>query len=168
VRGKRWIIWAVAVGGVVLLTVVLTWLWWPSPKAPAPRARQYTQFVVCLLTGEQGIAGTEAAPVWAGMEDASLASLAKVQYLPVTGPATEANAEPYLTGLVQRQCDMILAVGTAEVAAVRAVAHKYPDVVFAVVGAGGDGNVHALNGADAPSIRSTVAAFVIAAAKGAH
>ena len=51
-----------------------------SGSAP-PRARQYLAFNACLLTGSRGLAGPQAAQAWAGMQDASLATRAKVEYL---------------------------------------------------------------------------------------
>jgi basic membrane lipoprotein Med (substrate-binding protein (PBP1-ABC) superfamily) len=121
------------VGGVtvVVLAGLLTWALWPSN--PAPRARQYLAFNACLLTDEHGITGAQAAPVWAGMQDASLRTHAKVEYLPVYGAASEANALPYLAGLIQRRCDVIVGVGAAEVAAVDAYAPSHPKIHFVVV-----------------------------------
>src|SRR5947207_16029154 len=92
--------------------------WWLSSRnAEPPRARQYLAFTACLLTGADGIAGADAAPVWAGMQDASAQTRAKVEYLSVSEPATKENAEPFLASLVSRQCDVVLVVGSAQVAA---------------------------------------------------
>jgi hypothetical protein len=55
--------------------------------------------------------GAAAAPVWAGMQDASLATHAKVQYLQVTGEATVGNALPYLATLVQRRYAVVFGAG---------------------------------------------------------
>jgi hypothetical protein len=139
---RRWWFWAVAAGVVVAGLIV--WLVWPSPPEP-PRARPYLEYTGCLLTDQQGIAGAAARPAWAGLQDASLATHAKVQYLPVMGEQTEGNALPYLASLVQRRCAVIVAVGPAPVQAVKAVAGKYPAVRFVVVGDTASGaNVTAL------------------------
>jgi hypothetical protein len=72
--------------------------------------------------------------VWAGLEQASLATHAKVQYLPVMSGSTEAAAEIELSTLMQRHCRVVLATGAAEVAAVDAQASHYPSVRFGVAG----------------------------------
>jgi len=121
-------------GAVVVVIAAGVWALWPARKAPEPlRARPYLEFTACLLTDDQGIAGTADRPVWAGLEDASTSSGAKVQYLAVMGPQTDANARPFLESLIQRHCDLIFAIDSAPVAAVRAVASGQPDVRFYVV-----------------------------------
>lgn len=136
-------------------------------SGPAPRARQYLAFTACLLTDGRGVAGAPAASAWAGMQDASLATHAKVQYLPVTAGSTEGAAAPVLASLVARQCKVV-AAGPPQVAAVMAEARHYPSVRFAVVGgpaagAGqrlvGHSNVTVVTGA----VRSTVAGLVTSA-----
>ena len=155
---RRWWVWAVA--AAVVLVAVLTWALWPSGE-PAPRARPYLEYTACLLTDGQGVAGQPAAQVWAGMQDASLATHAKVQYLPVIGEETVANAAPYLASLVQRQCRVVVAVGSAQVAAVVADAVKYPGVRFAVVGGGvSGGNVTSVSATPADGVRARVSALV--------
>jgi hypothetical protein len=132
---RRWWVWGAAV--LVVLAGVLAWVLWPS-GAPVPRARPYLAFTACLLTDGQGVTGPRAAPVWAGMQDASLSTHAKVQFLQVTGEGTVANAQPYVASLVQRKCAVVVAVGTAQVGAVLADAPKYPGVRFVVLGPAGD------------------------------
>jgi basic membrane lipoprotein Med (substrate-binding protein (PBP1-ABC) superfamily) len=70
------------------------------------------------------------------MEDASLRTHAKVSYLAVTSPATSANALTFLGSLLVRRCDVVVATGSPEQAAVRAEAAKYPGVRFVLAGAG--------------------------------
>ncbi|MEV6547816.1 BMP family ABC transporter substrate-binding protein [Streptomyces sp. NPDC051597] len=106
-----------------------------KPGPPDPRARQYRNVDACLLTGEKGVTeGTEGAPVWAGMQDASKSTHARVNFVPVTGEQTQANATPFVNSLVQRSCDVIVAVGRAPVAAAEAAAKTQPKVRFVVVG----------------------------------
>jgi basic membrane lipoprotein Med (substrate-binding protein (PBP1-ABC) superfamily) len=119
--------------GLLVAAAVLTWILWPSPRPEQPRARQYLEFTACLLTDDQGIVGTTGKPVWAAMQDASLATLAKVQYLAVAGPQTESNAVPFANGLAQRHCDLVFAAGAAPVAAVRVAAQSFPSQRFFVV-----------------------------------
>jgi basic membrane lipoprotein Med (substrate-binding protein (PBP1-ABC) superfamily) len=130
-RPRTVALWAVA---VVVIFAGGLWFWWPAPAPPPPRARPYLDFTACLLTDDQGIAGPSA-PVWAGLQDASLATRAKVQYLAVPGPQTESNALPFANSLAQRQCDLIFAAGVAPVAAARAVAPGYPAIHFYLVAA---------------------------------
>lgn len=131
----RWPFAAVAlivVGGAVWVAILAT----RSPAPPPPRARQYLEFTACLLTDERGITGPEAAPVWAGMQEASLTTRAKVQYLAVAGPQTVDNAVPYLNSLAQRRCDLVLAAGAVPTGAVGKAAAQFPRTRFVVVGPG--------------------------------
>jgi len=161
-RQRRWFLTVAAVlaaGGVVAGC--------GSSGGPAsdPRVRTYTNFRACLLTGAQGISAPEAAPAWAGMQSASLATHAKVSYLAASGPQTEANVTAYVGSLVVQQCDVIIAAGAAEQAAVIAEAGRFRSVRFAVVGtsagpvAGGAANV-ALIAGDPAAVQSGVASLV--------
>lgn len=143
------------------------WLLWPSsPAIPgADRVRQYSNARACLLTGAAGLTSSQAAAAWSGMEEASLATRAMVSYQTATGPATGAAALPYLTGLVQVRCQVIVAVGAGPAAAVADAAERFPAVRFVVVG----GRAGRRNVASAPSappsaereaIRAEVAAGV--------
>ncbi len=136
-----------------------------AQPASTPRARAYTNYRACLLTGVRGTADTVAARAWAGMQSASLATHAKVSYLAVSGPQTEANATTYLGSLVVQQCDVIIAAGAAEQAAVIADAGQFRTVRFAVLStsagpvAGAAANV-AVVGGDPASVQSGVAGLV--------
>lgn len=122
----------VAVAGLAVgLTMAFTG---GNSSAPPARARSYSDFQACLLTGERGLADPAAAPLWAGMKQASAAAHARVSYLAVRGPQTSANAIPFLGSLLVRHCGVVLAAGQAERDAVMARAPEYPSVRFAVVG----------------------------------
>jgi hypothetical protein len=84
-----------------------------------------------------------------------------VSYLSVIGQQTQANASPYLAGLVARKCRLILAVDAAPVAAIDADAARYPAVHFIVVGGSSTApNVRPLpTGGD---VRGTVRSTVVA------
>ena len=152
---RRW--WPAAVGVLIVVGALLLWWLWPSPAAPAPRARQYLPYSACLLTDATGISSPEAAPVWAGMQDASLATHIKVTYLSVVGPATEANAAPYLAGLVQKQCQVIVVVGAAQTAAAGASAANFPKIRFVVVGGSATApNVTAVAASSAATTRADI------------
>lgn len=131
-RRQSW--WA---AGALLAVVAgaLTWALWPEPE-PEPRARQYREATACLLTDDRGVTGPEAAAVWAGMQDASLKTRAKVQFLEVDGAQTIDNARTFLGSLVQSRCDLVLAVGEAPVGAVRENAARFPSARFVTVGSG--------------------------------
>jgi hypothetical protein len=120
-----------AVVGIAMTGLVLWAL--TTTHNPANRARQYLTFKACLLTDSQGITGKQAAQVWAGMEQASLRTRARIQYLPAFGPATVANTRPYLNSLIQRRCNIIIAVGDIPVATVTAEASRRPTTHFVVI-----------------------------------
>jgi basic membrane lipoprotein Med (substrate-binding protein (PBP1-ABC) superfamily) len=161
---RRWVIAAVAVAGAVVVAAVAVEVWpQDGPKLPPTRARAYKDFDACLLTGADGIkAGSAAVPVWKGLQDASQKTGIRVTYLEVTGEQSEGNALPFLNSLVQQQCDVVLAVGAPQVAAVEGVAKKYPKVRFVVV----DGKAVAGNVTDAAS-GDGLAEAVAGAAEGA-
>ncbi len=68
------------------------------------------------------------------MEQASAATTARVSYLAVTGPATEAEAVPFAGSLLVRGCKVIVAAGAPERAAALADAGQYASVRFVVTG----------------------------------
>jgi hypothetical protein len=123
-RVRLWIILtalvAVAVGiAVPLLTVYR-----------APQARQYLNVSACLLTDPSGVVpGTPAAPVWAAMQSASLATRVMVSYLPDTGPS---DVSPMLSTLAQRNCGLIITTPAAAGRAVSA-ARAYPRQQFLII-----------------------------------
>ncbi|WP_086824919.1 BMP family ABC transporter substrate-binding protein [Streptomyces sp. NRRL B-24572] len=109
-----------------------------SGTPPDTRARAYKDYDACLLTDDKGIVtGAPAAPVWEGMQAASLDERIRVTFVPVTGEQSVANARPFLNGLVQRDCEIVVASGAPQVKAAEAAAAKNPDVRFVTVGEGG-------------------------------
>ncbi|MFF3143559.1 hypothetical protein ACFVRU_17945 [Streptomyces sp. NPDC057927] len=115
-------------------------------QVPDTRARPYKDVDACLLTGKDGItAGTTAAEVWQGMQDASLKTHARVSYVPVTGDQSAANARPYLNGLLQRSCDVVVATGKPEVTAATQTAPQYQKVDFVLVADAGADSTSAKN-----------------------
>jgi hypothetical protein len=102
------------------------------------------------------------------MQDASLATHARVQYMAVVGESTVGNALPYLNSLLQRRCSVVVAVGGAPAAAVGVDAARYPAVRFvAVGGAATGGNVVALNGLSDPQLRDRIRTIVVDAVRSA-
>ncbi|HEY6313548.1 MAG TPA: hypothetical protein VIY52_22470 [Streptosporangiaceae bacterium] len=131
---------------------VAAWVWWPRPAA-APAARHYLDVSACLLTDPSGIApGTPAAPVWAAMQPASLASHVMVSYLPDTGPS---DVGAMLNTLIERRCGVIIATGKSA-AGVIAAGKANPHQSFLLVAApgaataAGTPNTVIVSAADAP------------------
>ncbi|MEU1491336.1 BMP family ABC transporter substrate-binding protein [Streptomyces sp. NPDC005776] len=141
-RGRRG---ASTAGGALLVVcaLVAVWVFGGDDEAASPpdaRARQYQDVDACLLTGEDGIeAGTPAAAVWQGMEAFSGDTRVRVTHVPVMGEQSAANALPHLNGLIQRDCEVVLASGRAQTEAVRKAAAGHPGVRFVVVGSEGEG-----------------------------
>ncbi|WP_191842554.1 BMP family ABC transporter substrate-binding protein [Catellatospora chokoriensis] len=126
----RWC--ALGVGAAVLVAGV-TWALWP--EAEGPNSRQYRDVVACMLTDDKGLNSPDAALVWSGMQEASVQTLVRVQYLTVDGEQTVENARGYLNSQVQSRCTMVFAVGEAPRAAVRDNASAHADVRFVVFAA---------------------------------
>jgi basic membrane lipoprotein Med (substrate-binding protein (PBP1-ABC) superfamily) len=121
---------------VVVVLVVLAVLL-PQDE-PERRERVYGAATACLLTDAQGVAGAKAAPVWAGMQQASSKSGVKVQWLEVVGEQTPANGVTFLGSLAQGKCDLVLAAGDVPVNSVVQGAAKFPKTRFLVVGPAAD------------------------------
>ncbi|MBT8224647.1 MAG: hypothetical protein HKP61_02980, partial [Dactylosporangium sp.] len=125
-----------SVAAVALIAGLITWAVWPEPApAPKPRERAYKATTACLLTDDRGIVGDPARAAWAGMQEASLATRIKVQYLAITGPQTEANGLSYYNSLGLRKCTVIIAAGPVPVATAMAGAARFPDIEHVTVGA---------------------------------
>jgi hypothetical protein len=166
---KTWIAghrrWTAAIGAVVVAAGVTVAVVTGSDSGhhqsqtlPPTRARTYTQQQACLLTGERGLADPAAAPVWAGMRDASADTHAKVMYLAMAGEQTAAAAGPYLATLASRQCTVVLTVGPAPDGAVPAAGPKFPGTRFVAVGGkSGGSNVTVVPEGSAASTRDAVA-----------
>jgi hypothetical protein len=131
---RRRVVTGAVVSACVLAAILLIVLLPASGPAPGTRARQYLSFSACLLTDAHGLAGPQAAQAWAGMEAASQATRARVEYLPVLAARTPAGALPYLASLVQRRCGVVVAVGAAQVSAVAADARRFATIRYVVVG----------------------------------
>ena len=107
----------VVAGAVVAAAALIGFLLWPAnPGAvrvqpPVVRARTYSSYTACLLTGPKGLTDPTAAPVWAGLREASAATSAQISYLTMLGADTTANAEIYINTLALRGCSAILAAG---------------------------------------------------------
>ena len=153
-------VWTVTGVAGVLVAAALAWIFWPSPVEP--RARQYRDVTACLLTDRQGVTGTNAAAVWAGMQAASLRTHGQVRYLAVTGDQTVGNAQTFVGTLLAGRCSVIVAAPGIADGAVRAVALQHPEQRFLVVG--GDAptlsNMSRVEGSSASDITSRVSAAV--------
>lgn len=130
---------ALAVVLAVIVTGIVLSRHDSRPPVPATQARHYTDIEACLLTDRQGIDGSPAATVWRGMQDASLRTHTRVSYSSVTGEQSTANARPFLDAMLQRSCEVVLAVGGVEVKAVQETTARHPNVGFVLVGSGSGG-----------------------------
>ncbi|MEU6194556.1 hypothetical protein [Streptomyces sp. NPDC047061] len=163
---------ALAAGGVaVVAAVVVTVVLVSSgddgrPPIPDTRARHYTDVDACLLTGEKGISGGTAAAVWQGMQDASLKTHARVSYAQVLGEQSTGNARPFLNSLLQRSCDVVLAVGRPEVTAAAQTAPTHKSVCFVLVGGGGTAASNVADVSAGDGVRADVAGAVERAVAG--
>ncbi|MFF0277923.1 MULTISPECIES: type 1 periplasmic-binding domain-containing protein [unclassified Streptomyces] len=132
--------WALASVLVLVVGLVGAWLFAGSDRPGTPpdtRARAYQDYDACLLTDEQGIVtGAPAAPVWEGMQAASLDKRIRVTFVPVMGGKSVENARPFLNGLVQRDCEIVVASGAPQVTAAEEAVEKNPKVRFVTVGTG--------------------------------
>jgi hypothetical protein len=120
----------------MLVAGLVTWLLWPSrPAGQQPaRERHYRSTTVCLLTDDKGVEGDIAKAVWAGMQEGSVATLTKVQYLPITGPQTAANGVTYFNTLGLQHCTVVVAAGAVPVAAMEEGCAQFPDIKYVAVG----------------------------------
>ncbi|MFD6023316.1 type 1 periplasmic-binding domain-containing protein [Streptomyces griseoluteus] len=128
--------WLAAVAVVLVAAVAGVWVHLAGRQdgPPDTRARQYKEFDACLLTGDKGIAqGTDAASAWQGMQRASLQTRARINYVPVTGAQSVANAQPFLNSLMQRHCGVLIAVGAPQTRVAREAAADHAEVRFVLV-----------------------------------
>jgi hypothetical protein len=136
--GAQWRRHRLLVGGllVAVAATIVTWsLWPPKPPDDAPaRERHYTANTACLLTDDKGIAAEPAHAAWAGMQEASLKTLIKVQYLAITGPQNAANGLSYFNTLGTQNCAVIIAAGPAPVAAMVEGHARFPRIKHVAIG----------------------------------
>jgi basic membrane lipoprotein Med (substrate-binding protein (PBP1-ABC) superfamily) len=156
VAGHRW--WLAGVAVFMLIVGLSVWIFWPGggPKKEPARARQYLEVTACLLTDEHGIAADPAKTMWGGMQSASLATRAKVEYLAVVGQQTPDNAVPFANSLAQGRCAVVFAAGPVQEKAVRQVSSSFPEVRFYVSQGDGAGNIGVLDGSSAQSLSAGV------------
>jgi hypothetical protein len=125
---RLWVALVAVIGAAVGIT---GWLLWPRSAAPpVAHARQYLDVSACLLTGPAGVEPqSQAAPVWASMQSASLATHVMVSYLPASG---QAAVPSLLNTMVQRRCAVIITSGVSS-AQVAVAAKANPDQRFVLV-----------------------------------
>ncbi|WP_436522985.1 hypothetical protein [Actinoplanes sp. HUAS TT8] len=131
--------WLGGAAAVLVAAGLTTWALWPGEERPDPRSRVYTEASACLLTPAQGTTDASAAPVWAGMQQASTETRGKVSFLEVDGPQTAQNASSFLATLVNGGCDVVLAAGPAPAGAVAQWAGQFPRTNFIAVTTVDDG-----------------------------
>ncbi|ASW53377.1 BMP family ABC transporter substrate-binding protein [Plantactinospora sp. KBS50] len=156
-RSGRWTL--AGVGAVAL--ALLVWAVLPETAATPPRARQYVDFTGCLLTDEHGITGPDAAPMWAGLQDASAETHVRVQFLEIVGEQTADNAATFASSLAQSHCDLIFAAGPVATSGVRQSASAFPRVRFYLVGAATrpGSNISTVDGPSREAVRDAVVGY---------
>jgi hypothetical protein len=157
------------VGGSVTLGLVIaavvTWIAWPDQKPPPPRERQYKATTACLLTDDHDLNGDLAKAAWAGMQEASVASLIKVQHLAITGPQTAANGLTYYNTLGVQHCTVIIAAGDVPVAAMTRGIGSFPQIKNVAVGGEPHGKeITTIDSTSADAVRTGAKAIVAASA----
>ena len=164
---KDWLVrrrWFVAAGGLFVVAVVVIVLVWPSSQGngayrPPTRARVYKSTTVCLLTGPQGVAGKDAASVWAGVQNAAGAANDQSEYLAAAVPTeTVGSVTPFVNTLVNQHCDLIVATGSVEDSAVESIAANEPTVRFLLIsGTSSSANVKIVSDSSASTVSAAVA-----------
>jgi hypothetical protein len=150
---------------VVVLAGLITWLAWRDDDIAPPRERQYKATTACLLTDDKDLNGDLAKAAWAGMQDASTATLIKVQHLAISGPQTVPNGLTYFNSLGAQQCTVIVAAGDVPVAAMAQGYVNFPSTKHVAVGGNVQGKAITVVDASTPgAIRGGVRAIVAAAA----
>ena len=155
-----------AAAGSLLLLLGTTWLLWPDDAPPPPpRERQYKATTACLLTDDQGLNGDTAKAVWAGMQEASVETLVKVQHLAITGPQTPANGVTYYNTLGVQKCSIIIAADPIPVAAMIDGLPSFPNIRHFAVNGDTKGNAVTVVDATSPqTIKAGARAAVSSAA----
>jgi ABC-type branched-subunit amino acid transport system substrate-binding protein len=104
------------------------------------------------------------------MGDAAKRTRALTSYLAVSGPATTSSAAPFLGSLLAKGCDVVVAAGAPQEAAVLAEAAKFRRVRFLLAGPGPAGPAAGANVAvvrvAGSGLRAAVAAAVEADTSG--
>jgi basic membrane lipoprotein Med (substrate-binding protein (PBP1-ABC) superfamily) len=140
------------------------WALWPDP----PRQREYVDATACLLTDEKGITTEPARAVWATLQQASVTTLVRAQYLQVNGPQTADNAAAHLASLTSGRCGLVAAVGRPQIKAVTDNAAQHPDIRFITVGGGSPaGNIQVFDVASPDDLQKAVTDHLEALAKAA-
>jgi hypothetical protein len=132
INSRGWL-WLAAVACAVAAAALAGWALRPRPAA-VPQARQYLDVSACLLTDPRGVVpGSAGAPVWASMEQTSLATHVMVSYLPAMMPA---NVPVLLNTLAQRRCGVIITSGAAPAQVAKAAQANPGQRFLAVTSAG--------------------------------
>jgi hypothetical protein len=154
-----------AIGASALAIVITIWLAWPDGQATHPRQRQYKATTACLLTDNEDLSGALAKASWAGIQEASEATLIKVQHLAISGPQTPENGLTFYNSLGVQRCTVIVAAGAVPVAAMTSGYRKFPGSKHAVVGGNAaEESITAVDTSSPETIRSGVKAAVSTAA----
>ena len=86
-----------------------------------------------MLTGPGGISRDPAAAAWASLQPVAAQAKVRLSYLAVAGEDSVPRATSFIAVQARQGCDIIVAVGESEVAAVTTSMTAYPHIQFVVV-----------------------------------
>ncbi len=139
-------------GGIAVLAAivaVVAWFAWPAPQAQ-PRAREFRDYDMCLLTDSAGVSQSPASEAWRALQQISETTAVRASYVQVSGEQTPQRAAQFVTTLVQQRCAIIVSAGENQVKAAAVEAPKHPQITF--IEAGSTVDVEALKARILPLI----------------
>lgn len=104
------------------------WLTWPTPPPETSRAHAFRDVDICVLTDARGVTVEPAKTAWANLQPVASSARVRLSYLSVSGPQTAQRAGQFLSTLVQRGCDTVVAIGPTQTAGAEAAIVAHPDV----------------------------------------
>lgn len=166
---RRWAIIAIVISTSIATTGLLWLLRSGGRYIPPARTRTTIEFTACVLTDPHGIISTAAAPAWQGVQAAQAATNLKAQTLQTARADHLTDAVIAVNTLAQRSCNLIIATGPRQTAAVWKQASLLPTQRFLVIGPDPQGtatNVAFITDQNAATIKTKVASVTEAAVKG--
>jgi basic membrane lipoprotein Med (substrate-binding protein (PBP1-ABC) superfamily) len=124
--------WLSALAGTALTIGLLSWLaiaWLNRPQTPRITANNISRnFRACLITDQQDNDTSQIA--WAGIQDAARATPVNAQRITIPKTTSSSVQIPYINSAVQRNCGLIISIGTSLHAALETTAQHNPHQQF--------------------------------------